>query len=239
MVATAKRGNKQYLTVVLGEPSTIDRTEKAALILEHAFSGKAKKIGKRVDRYNPRPTRTTPVNLRPVICGGNSKIRTYQLVTPQPKPKRGIFARNKYVSPQRKSFGSNLGDKSHPQGALVYAPKGRKYRSHILQPRRARDILRVHTGVGRRVTNAKFTINQSKKARKRQKDQVVENVSTNASASAFANAKNGVGAAAPSSNGSLLNQNAKSDAVRETGVIASSPSGNLSGVLLPRPNPIR
>ena len=64
MVATAKRGRKQYLAVLLGEFSTIDRTEKAALLFEHGFSGKAKKIGKRVDRYNPRPTRTTPVNLR-------------------------------------------------------------------------------------------------------------------------------------------------------------------------------
>lgn len=272
MVASAKRGKKQYLAVLLGEPSTIDRTEKAALILEHGFSGKSKKIGKRVDRYNPRPTRTTPVNLRPVICGGNSKIRTYQLVTPPPKPKKGIFARDKYVSPQRKSFGRNLGDASHPQGALVHAPKGRKYRSHILQPRQPREILRVRTGAGQRVVNARYTIKQSAKAAKRQKAEAVgqsnpldasssvANIpkpeqkptglaagSVPASASAFANANNGVGASAPARSGSLLVEAAKPDVVTQTGVIGSSKSPALNagggvaagGVLLPRPNPVR
>ncbi|MEP3523923.1 MAG: D-alanyl-D-alanine carboxypeptidase family protein [Hyphomicrobiales bacterium] len=255
MVASAKRGRKQYLAVLLGEPSTIDRTEKAALLLEYAFSGKARKIGKRVDRYNPRPTRTTPVNMRPVICGGNSKIRSYQLITPPPKPKKGIFARDKYVSPQRKNFGRNLGDATHPQGALVHAPKGRKYRSHILQPRQSRDILRVRTGSGQRVVNARYTIKQSARAAKRQKAEAVGEsnlldssssvaltnipkpkqkptslsaASVPASASAFANANNGVGASAPARNGSLLVETEKPDVVTGTGVIASSKSRALN-----------
>ena len=265
MVATAKRGNKQYLAVVLGEPSTIDRTEKAALILEHAFSVKAKKIAKRVDRYNPRPTRTTPVNLRPQICGGHSKIRSYQAVVPPAKPKRGIFKSKKYVSPQRKNFGSNLGDRSHPQGTLLHAPKGRKYRSHILQPRQPREILQVYAGAGRRVPNAKFTIKQDRKARERLREEAVAGIvipkqkplnlagaagaTVSANASAFANAKAGIGAAAPASNGSLLVEQASPALERGSGsqplALRSSNTAGVveaagaNGVLLPRANPVR
>lgn len=289
MVATAKRGQQHFIAVVLGELSTIDRTEKAALVLEHGFAGKHTKSGERIDRYNPHPTRATPVDMRPVVCGGDRKIRAYQIVAPPPKPKRGGFAQDKYVSPQRKNFGRNLGDQSHPQGALVYAPKGRKYRSHILQPREAREILEVHAGAGQRVANARFTIKPDRTVRKRNTDEAAlisgalnaESTTTNAAlaatqinvpkpqqkpeglegasfpvtASAFANANNGVGASTPERSSSLVAGLVEVDSVKKTGVIASSGSGHpivltpsiavgigggfASGVLLPRRNPVR
>lgn len=167
MVATAKRGKKNYLTVILGERSSIDRNEKAALLLESAFSGQYKSAKGSLASYHPRATRSTPANLRPLICGGHRKIRQFQLVIPQPRPKRGLFTRKRYASPQRKDFGPNLGDRSHPQGTLVFAPRGRKYRSHILQPRRAGEILRVYAQSTQFDPNAKYAIKTDRRARKR------------------------------------------------------------------------
>ena len=252
MVATAKRGNKHYLAVVLGEHSTIDRTEKAALILEYGFSGKSKTLASDVDRYYPSPTRSTPVNLRPQICGGHTKIRKYQVVLPQPRPKKGgLFKKRKdYVSPQRKYFGPNLGDKSHPQGALVHAPRGRKYRSHILQPRRERGILRVYAGTERRIENARFTIRQDGKARERHLQQV-------AASFPRPRAKPATAAVSPSAFANANNRNgSKPEVVRGTGVLAASAIGRpldlrssanngvgdgaaSNGIVLPRPNPAR
>lgn len=146
MVASAKRGNREYLVVILGELKSIDRAEKAALALERGFSGAFKKPRGKLASYRPAPGRAEPVNLRPQMCGGHRKIRALQIVVPQPKPKQGIFSRAKYTSPQRKDFGPNLGDKSHPQGALVQTPGRRAYRSHILQPRQAGLVQTVYSG---------------------------------------------------------------------------------------------
>ncbi len=167
MVASAKRGKKRYLAVILGEPSTIDRTEKAALVLEHGFQNGGKESKGRLAHYLPSPTRAKPVNLRPYICGGHRKIRQYQIVTPQPKPKKKFFGKNKYISPQRKDFGPSLGNPTHPQGTLVFAPRGRTYRSHILQPRQKREILTVHAGADRQANKPLYTVHISKQGRKR------------------------------------------------------------------------
>lgn len=166
MVGSAKRGRKNLLVVILGELSSIDRAEKAALVLERGFEGAFKKPRGSLARYNPRPKRSSAVNLRPSVCGGHRKIRQFQIVAPQPRPKKGIFKRSKYVSPQRKDFGPGLGDRSHPQGALVGAPGRRKSRSHILQPRRAGVVSRVYAGPHRAEVSVPFTVNVSKKARK-------------------------------------------------------------------------
>ena len=166
MVGSAKRGRKNLLVVVLGELSSIDRAEKAALILERGFTGAFKKNRGSLASYKPRPKRSSPVDIRPHVCGGHRKIRQFQLVAPQPRPKKGIFKRTKYTSPQRKNFGANLGDKSHPQGALVGVPGRRKSRSHILQPRREGAISRVYAGPHRPEVSVPFTVNVSKKARK-------------------------------------------------------------------------
>jgi len=167
MVAAARRDNENYLAVVLGELSTIDRSETAALLLEQGFSHRAKAIAPNIARYHPPATRATPVNMRSLVCGGGRKFRTYQVMVPPEKPKRGLFARDAYVSPQRKDFGPGLGDKSHPQGALIYAPRGRTYRSHILQPREERKILSVYAGVGQHLADAGFSIRVDEKARTR------------------------------------------------------------------------
>lgn len=166
MVGSAKRGRKNLLVVVLGEISSIDRAEKAALVLERGFNGAFKKGRGALSSYKPQPKRSSPVNIRPHVCGGHRKIRQFQIVTPQPRPKKGIFKRSKYTSPQRKDFGANLGDKSHPQGALVGVPGRRKSRSHILQPRREGAISRVYAGPHRPEVTVPFTVNVSKKARK-------------------------------------------------------------------------
>ena len=167
MVGSAKRGRKNLLVVVLGELSSIDRAEKAALVLERGFTGAFKKNRGALASYKPRPNRSAPVNLRPHVCGGHRKIRQFQIVAPQPRPKKSIFKRSKYISPQRKDFGSNLGDKSHPQGALVGVPGRSKSRSHILQPRIAGAISRVYAGPHRPEVSVPFTVNVSKKARKK------------------------------------------------------------------------
>ena len=167
MVGSAKRGRKNLLVVVLGELSSIDRAEKAALVLERGFTGAFKKNRGALASYKPRPKRSAPVDIRPHVCGGHRKIRQFQIVTPQPRPKKGIFKRSKYTSPQRKNFGPNLGDKSHPQGALVGVPGRRKSRSHILQPRIEGAISRVYAGPHRPEVTVPFTVNVSKKARKK------------------------------------------------------------------------
>ena len=146
---------------------SIDRAEKAALVLERGFTGAFKKNRGALASYKPRPKRSAPVDIRPHVCGGHRKIRQFQIVEPQPRPKKSIFKRSKYTSPQRKNFGSNLGDKSHPQGALVGVPGRRKSRSHILQPRIAGAISRVYAGPHRPEVSVPFTVNVSKKARKK------------------------------------------------------------------------
>ncbi|MEP3628992.1 MAG: D-alanyl-D-alanine carboxypeptidase family protein [Hyphomicrobiales bacterium] len=166
MVGSAKRGSKNLLVVILGELSSIDRAEKAALVLERGFGGSFSKSRGALASYKPRPTRSSPVDIRPHVCGGHRKIRQFQIVAPQPRPKKGIFKRSKYTSPQRKNFGPNLGDKSHPQGALIGVPGRRKSRSHILQPRREGAISRVYAGPHRPDVKVPFTVNVSKKARK-------------------------------------------------------------------------
>lgn len=177
MVGSAKRGRKNLLVVILGELSSIDRAEKAALVLERGFTGAFKKSRGALASYKPRPNRSSPVDIRPHVCGGHRKIRQFQIVKPQPRPKKSIFKRSKYTSPQRKNFGPNLGDKSHPQGALVGVPGRRKSRSHILQPRREGAISRVYAGPHRPDVKVPFTVNVSKKARKQlakvQKQQAV------------------------------------------------------------------
>lgn len=162
MVAAAKRGSKNYLAVVLGEASSIDRAEKAALLLEYAFEGRFKE-GQKLPSFRPPATRSTPVDMRPIACHRASKIRKFQIVVPQPRPKKKkLFGRDKYVSPQRKNFARNLGDKSHPQGALVTSPGGRKYRSHILQPRIQREIISVYAGAYKGPRPTDLVINGAK-----------------------------------------------------------------------------
>ncbi|MEM8837853.1 MAG: D-alanyl-D-alanine carboxypeptidase family protein [Pseudomonadota bacterium] len=168
LVASAKRRGKTYVAVVLGERSSIDRAEQAAYLLERAFTGeKGRGFGTPLRAFNPRPTRETPVDLRPLVCQSPQKIRKFQIVVPAPKPGRKLFGKSRHTSPQRKDFGRNLGDRNHPQGALVTTPGRRSFRSHILQPRIARDIVPVYAGPyqGPRPTDLAIRLDKDAKTR--------------------------------------------------------------------------
>lgn len=271
MVASARRGGRDLVAVVLGELSTIDRTEKAALLLENGFSGTGKKPYPLLETYVPSPTRAEPVDMRAAVCSGNIKIRAFQIVVPPAKPKQGFFARDAYVSPQRKDFGPGLGDPSHPQGTLVHAPRGRTYRSHILQPYLPGEILDVYSGAGQRIANAPFTVDLSAAALARGGPAIAaapEEIALGsvpphprlkpdadvlpATASAFINAGNGVGAAKPAAANSSLHraglaserqgQDAAAAIARAARPLAVELPVSAAGgraALLPRRNPVR
>ncbi|WP_245884027.1 D-alanyl-D-alanine carboxypeptidase family protein [Hartmannibacter diazotrophicus] len=77
MVASATRGGRRLVVVVLGQPNTKVRNETAARLLESGFGRGAKLFDRKVtlDRLAPSGrVPSHPVDLRPDICGPNGKI---------------------------------------------------------------------------------------------------------------------------------------------------------------------
>jgi D-alanyl-D-alanine carboxypeptidase len=75
LVATATRGGRQLIAVVLGSPSGTERAETAARLLERGFSGGAlawlmPSLG---TLETVQPVAADPPNLREQICGGKNR----------------------------------------------------------------------------------------------------------------------------------------------------------------------
>lgn len=68
LVATAKRRNKHLIAVVLGSPSSQERAEEAARLLNKGFKVFSLKGNKNVKNVKASGPRVEPVNLRPQIC---------------------------------------------------------------------------------------------------------------------------------------------------------------------------
>ncbi len=71
IVATAKRGNKYLMAIILGASSKRERSEMAALLLKKGFSGKLKENGKIITHIANNPN-SKPKNMRPLICGSEA-----------------------------------------------------------------------------------------------------------------------------------------------------------------------
>jgi len=74
LVATARRGNRELIAVVLGARNAVDRAERAAALLEQGFErGIGLFSGNRGDisRITSGSSYAEPANMRPVVCGGN------------------------------------------------------------------------------------------------------------------------------------------------------------------------
>ncbi len=67
VVATAERNGRRLVTVVMGAPSSAERTAKSASLMEHGFSRSG--WGGSSLSGLPRSTKAGPVDLRPFICG--------------------------------------------------------------------------------------------------------------------------------------------------------------------------
>lgn len=67
VVATAERGGRRLVTVIMGAPSSAERTAKSASLLEHGFASLGW-AGTQLTAL-PRSSKVEPVDLRPVICG--------------------------------------------------------------------------------------------------------------------------------------------------------------------------
>ena len=72
MVATVQRGGRNMLAVVLGASSARERNERAAELLLKGFSGAAQPNGQTVLTLANNPA-GKPVDMRPLICGKESK----------------------------------------------------------------------------------------------------------------------------------------------------------------------
>ena len=68
MVATATRGGRTLIAVVLGETSSRSRAQAAATLLDRGFAAAPAVGGPSVETLRPPPTAPAPVNMRPVVC---------------------------------------------------------------------------------------------------------------------------------------------------------------------------
>lgn len=66
VVATAERNGRRLVTVVMGAPSSAERTAKSASLMEYGFASLGW-MGTQLTAL-PRSSRTDPVDLRPIIC---------------------------------------------------------------------------------------------------------------------------------------------------------------------------
>lgn len=73
LVATAKRKNKHLIAVVLGSPSSQERAEKAAKLLNKGFRTFSIKGRKNVKNVKAGKGFVEPVNLRPQICSAAAR----------------------------------------------------------------------------------------------------------------------------------------------------------------------
>lgn len=73
LVATAKRKNKHLIAVVLGSPSSQERAESAAKLLNRGFRAFGLKGRKNVKNVKASGDFVEPVNLRPQICSQKAR----------------------------------------------------------------------------------------------------------------------------------------------------------------------
>lgn len=76
VVATAERGGRRLVVVVMGQMSSRERTALSASLMEHGFSARGLfgfATGGRTLRDLPRSARTAPQDLRPIVCDPNRR----------------------------------------------------------------------------------------------------------------------------------------------------------------------
>lgn len=78
MVATAKRGNKHLIAVVFGSPSSQERAEEAARLLDKGFRAFGLKGRRNVSDFKASGLTTEPVDLRPQICSQSARSERYK-----------------------------------------------------------------------------------------------------------------------------------------------------------------
>lgn len=78
MVATAKRGNKHLIAVVFGSPSSQERAEEAARLLNKGFRAFGFKGRKNVSKFKAPGLTTEPVDLRSQICSQEARSKRYK-----------------------------------------------------------------------------------------------------------------------------------------------------------------
>ncbi|MBA4782898.1 MAG: D-alanyl-D-alanine carboxypeptidase [Rhizobiales bacterium] len=245
MVATAERGGRKYLAVILGEYSAIDRTEKAALVLDYGFAAKGARSKGSIERYQPARSRASPLSVRTFTCGQAERSRRYKDVASV------LEAKGKAQG------GEASGAAQGTSGTVVIGPGGRQYTSTILHERRAGTVINVAAGRGGKVSPALFTIKVSDAARARlaRVEEEIPRpaapplpaaVTANApvTASAFVNAASGVGAAGTAksvaSSASAASLVLPAPSVERPIALAPSKLGTPApGILLPRANPRR
>lgn len=70
VVATARRGGRDLVAVVMGAPTAAERTAKSASLMEYGFSSFGGFGGTTLDNM-PRSAKPAPPDLRPIICNPN------------------------------------------------------------------------------------------------------------------------------------------------------------------------
>lgn len=78
MVATAKRGNKHLIAVVFGAPSSQERAEEAARLLNKGFRAFGFKGRRNVSKFKAPGLTTEPVDLRQDICSQAARSKRYK-----------------------------------------------------------------------------------------------------------------------------------------------------------------
>lgn len=78
MVATAKRGNKHLIAVVFGSPSSQERAEEAARLLNKGFRSFGLKGRRNVSKFKASGLTTEPVDLRPQICSQEARSKRFK-----------------------------------------------------------------------------------------------------------------------------------------------------------------
>ncbi|HEX2216078.1 MAG TPA: D-alanyl-D-alanine carboxypeptidase family protein [Xanthobacteraceae bacterium] len=131
LVATATRGGKQLIAVVLGAPSGTQRNETAARLLEKGFNGSALSwllppLGS-VDSI--QPVAAAPPNLRDEICGKGRRNRTDHADEEQAQsgPGQALNAITAFASTatgEQESLLGPLVDTMPPIPVTVIAPSG-------------------------------------------------------------------------------------------------------------------
>lgn len=78
MVATAKRGRKHLIAVVFGSPSSQERAEEAARLLNKGFRPIGLKGRRNVKNFKAPGLTAEPVDLRPQICSQKARSNRYK-----------------------------------------------------------------------------------------------------------------------------------------------------------------
>lgn len=75
VVATAQRGGRNLVAVVMGAPTAAERTAKSASLMEYGFSSFSGFGGTTLETM-PRSAKAEPPDLRPIICNRNRAVAT-------------------------------------------------------------------------------------------------------------------------------------------------------------------